>query len=76
MIESTYIPAGHYLSKSQASEVLNIPASTLQYHIGKGHIDTMSFPGLGHLIREKDVNSFKRELDKFHPGKPSIYSKV
>lgn len=76
VIEATYISAGYYLSKSQASSILNIPTATLQYHIGKGHVDTIHFPGLGHLIRERDVNSFKRELDKYHPGRPTIYKKV
>jgi hypothetical protein len=75
MTESTYIPTGHYLSKSQAANILGIPTSTLQYHIGKEHIDTIHFPNLGHLIREKDVNSFKRELEGIKPGRPSIYKK-
>ncbi len=72
-IESVYITAHYYASKSQAAKFLNIPTSTLQYHIGKGNIDTIHIPGMGHLISEWDILDFQEKLSEMKPGKPGIY---
>lgn len=72
-INSTYIPADYYLSKSQVAEFLNISTSTLQWHISRGNIETIHFPGLGHMITEFSMLEFKEKLDEIRPGRPSIY---
>lgn len=76
IINSTYIPANYYLSKSQVAELLNISTSTLQWHIGRGNIETIHFPGLGHLISEWSAIEFEEKLDEIRPGRPSIYKKA
>lgn len=74
-MDSTYLSAGHYLSKSQAARYLCIPSGTLQYHIIQGHIKTIKIEGMGHLINKKDIIEFKEKLKEMKPGKPSIYKK-
>jgi hypothetical protein len=69
-VTSTYIPAGQYLSLAQAAETLGLKRSGLQHHIGKGHLKTIHFPGLGHIIKENDIILFKAK----RRGRPSIYS--
>lgn len=71
-MKSTYIPEGYYLSKAQAANYLDMDKTTLQYHVSKGHIETINFPSLGHLIKEQDVLDFKISPQ----GRPSIYEKV
>jgi len=71
----TYIPAAPYFSKSQAAAILNIPVGTLQWHIGQGNIESINFPGLGHLINEWDVLEFKKKLAEIKQGRPSVYKK-
>jgi hypothetical protein len=73
-VTSTYIPAGHYLSLVQAAEILGLKRSGLQHHINKGHLKTIHFPGLGHIILKWHVIKFQKERNG--PGKPSIYEKV
>ncbi len=75
LLNSTYIPSGDYVNKVQAAEYLGIPLGNLQYHIGKGNIDTINFPSHGHLINELDVLEFEEKLKEMKPGRPSIYSK-
>jgi hypothetical protein len=70
-IKSIYIPAGRYVSKAQAAELLAVATTTLQYHIGKGDMPTIHFPGLGHLIKEEDVLNFRPKSK----GRPTIYKK-
>jgi predicted site-specific integrase-resolvase len=69
---SIYIPANFYVNKTQAAKFLQINKSTLQYHINAGHIETINFPDLGHLIKEEDIRNFVPAPQ----GKPSIYRKV
>jgi predicted site-specific integrase-resolvase len=69
-VTSTYIPAGQYLSLVQAAEILGLKRSGLQHHISKGHLKTIHFPGLGHIVREDDIILFKAK----RRGRPSIYS--
>jgi hypothetical protein len=70
-VTSTYIPAGQYLSLVQAAEILGLKRSGLQHHISKGHLKTIHFPGLGHIVKEDDIILFKVK----RRGRPSIYSK-
>lgn len=76
VVNGTYIPSGIYVNKVQAAEYLDIPLGNLQYHIGKGNINTINFPGHGHLINELDVLEFEEKLKEIKPGRPSIYKKV
>lgn len=71
-IEATYIPAGYYLSKSQAAKILGIHTNTVQYHIHRGNLATTLMPDLGHHILESDVLEFQAKA----PGRPTIYEKV
>lgn len=73
MFETIFIPGGYYTSKTKASKYLSIDKVTLQDHIKKGHLKTILFPDLGHLILGWDLLEF--EENRKGPGRPTIYPK-
>ena len=70
--DSTYIPAGHYVTKTQAAKMLNKSLSFIQYHIDKEHIETIQMGGAGHLLRVGDVERFV----PMTPGRPTSYEVI
>jgi hypothetical protein len=68
---STYIPTNHYLSLAQAAKILGLKRSGLQHHIKKGNLQTIKIPGLGHIIKENDINNLKPKMRQKNKGNTS-----
>lgn len=54
-----YIPAGKYVSKTQAAELRGVSAITVQKWIQKGQLPSIKLDGMGHLIEYEKLIAFE-----------------